>query len=289
MIKFKIRNEFFIFAVLGALLLALIAVGVEGLPALLVAIRLLLGLIFVLYVPGYALQAALFPRRDDLDGPERLALSLGLSVAIVPAVALLLDQLPGGIRLWPIVLSETVVIAASLLAAWLRRRRLPLEERPLAEIELDLWSWWGAQERTNRILYGILAGALALALIAATAILALPRSVDSFTEFYVLGPEGLAENYPRESLANDPVSITAGIANQEGRPLTYRIEIQTAGALLAEVGPIDLEHGEVWEAAVTYTLPEAGDDQAVDFFLYREDDNAPHRSLRLWIDVNAAD
>jgi uncharacterized membrane protein len=33
----------------------------------------------VLFLPGYALIAALFPRKDDLDGIERIALSFGLT------------------------------------------------------------------------------------------------------------------------------------------------------------------------------------------------------------------
>jgi len=37
-------------------------------------VRVLLGLLLVLFLPGYSLVAALFPRRDDLDGIERIAL-----------------------------------------------------------------------------------------------------------------------------------------------------------------------------------------------------------------------
>ena len=41
------------------------------LTALLAFVRLALGLAYVLYVPGYCLTAALFPRTEDLDGIER--------------------------------------------------------------------------------------------------------------------------------------------------------------------------------------------------------------------------
>jgi len=36
------------------------------------------GLLLVLFLPGYSLVAALFPRNDDSDGIERIVLSFGL-------------------------------------------------------------------------------------------------------------------------------------------------------------------------------------------------------------------
>ena len=35
-------------------------------------VRIPLGLAMVLFLPGYALIAALFPRKDDIDGIERI-------------------------------------------------------------------------------------------------------------------------------------------------------------------------------------------------------------------------
>lgn len=72
-------------------------------------IRVALGLPFVLFFPGYTLIAALYPRRDDLDGIERLALSLGLSLAVVPLIGLVLNYTPWGIRLGPIVAGLTML------------------------------------------------------------------------------------------------------------------------------------------------------------------------------------
>ena len=158
-----VRNEFVVFALLGLLLLGLIALGVEGLPAAMPLLRLFLGLFFVLFVPGYALQAALFPSgaaraeasNGGLDGPERLALSFGLSVAVIPPLALILNRLPWGIRLWPIVVGETFVIGTCSAVALWRRRRLPPAERFVLEIDVDARGWWAAQDRGSRVLYGI--------------------------------------------------------------------------------------------------------------------------------------
>src|SRR2546425_1049821 len=97
-------------------------------------VRVVLGLPFVLFFPGYTLIAALYPRRDDLDGIERLALSLGLSLAVVPLIGLVLNYLPWGIRLAPIVVSLTLFVAACCVAAALKRGRLSLSERFPADV-----------------------------------------------------------------------------------------------------------------------------------------------------------
>ena len=283
------RSEFALIAVLGLVLLTLMLwanlAGEGALPAPLSLLRLLLGLAFVLFVPGYALQAALFPRNDALDTPERLALSFGLSVALVPVLALILDWLPWGIRLGPIVAAEGLVTILFAEAALLRRWRLPVEDRPALALNLDLKGWWAAQDRTGRVLYGVLAGALLLALTAAAVIILSPTPGEQFTEFYILGSEGLAESYPREAAPGEPLSVTAGIANREGQTARYRIEVQVDGEVIGTTETIALRDGQVWEAQVIFALPRAGVDQQVDFLLYRDGQPEPYRRLRLWINI----
>ncbi|MGA9348529.1 MAG: DUF1616 domain-containing protein [Anaerolineae bacterium] len=283
-----IKNEFIPIILLGLILVALIAAGVQGLPAPLPMLRLLLGLAFVLFVPGYTLQAALFPRVEDLDGPERLALSFGLSIAVIPPIALVLDKLPWGIRLWPIVVSLATFILACSAVAWYRRSHLPDEERFVLTVEVDVKGWWAAQDRTGRILYGVLALALTTAFLSALAIVVLPKPGERFTEFYVLGPEGLAENYPREAIVGQPVTVTVGITNREGVPAGYRVEVVNGEHLVGQVGPVQLGSEETDERPVIFVPTEVGDDVKVMFLLYRDGREEPYRSLRLWLKVKAS-
>lgn len=278
-------NEFIFILFFGAVLILLIALGVQGLPAPLPMLRLLLGLAYVLYVPGYALQAALFPHADDLDGPERLALSLGLSVAVIPPLALLLDALPWGIRLWPIVISEATLISlCSGVALW-RRRRLPEEERFVPTINVDLGEWWAAQTHISRLLYVVLALALIGAGIAATAIIVTPKPGERLTEFYILGPEGLAENYPREATVGFPVTVTVGIANYEGVPADYWVGAYCDTHLIGQSAPVHLESGQSDERVLGFVPTQIGDDVRIDFYLYRDGGTKPYRSLQLWLKV----
>jgi uncharacterized membrane protein len=57
-------------------------------------LRIVLGIPFILLFPGYTLICLLFPGKRDLDGVERLALSLGLSIAVVPLIGLALNYAP---------------------------------------------------------------------------------------------------------------------------------------------------------------------------------------------------
>ena len=92
-----------------------------------VYIRYALGIIFVLWLPGYAFMKLLFPKQlpietnqKDLDLIERAALSIGMSLTLVPIIGLLLNYTPWGINLTPIVLSLVALTAALAAAAVLR-------------------------------------------------------------------------------------------------------------------------------------------------------------------------
>jgi hypothetical protein len=102
----------------------------------LVYIRYVLGAIFVLWLPGYAFIKALFPEQlpiktseKDLDIIERTALSIGMSLALVPMVGLLLNYTPWGIRLTPIVLSLVALTVVFVVAAVLREHPISISKK----------------------------------------------------------------------------------------------------------------------------------------------------------------
>ena len=72
-------------------------------------LRYILGSVFVLYLPGSSLIELLYPRSGELSQLERLALSIGLSLALVPLVGLILNYTPWGIRLDPVFTSLSLL------------------------------------------------------------------------------------------------------------------------------------------------------------------------------------
>jgi uncharacterized membrane protein len=85
-------------------------------------LRNLFGIIFLLFLPGYALIKALFlsasplkTNSEKLDHIERIALSMALSLVLVPTVGLILNFTSWGIRLIPLTLSLlalTIILAS---------------------------------------------------------------------------------------------------------------------------------------------------------------------------------
>jgi hypothetical protein len=87
-------------------------------------VRNVLGVIFVLFLPGYTFIKAFFPTKlpiktssESLDTIERVALSIGMSIALTPIVGLILYYTPIGIGLTPITLSLLALTAVFATAA----------------------------------------------------------------------------------------------------------------------------------------------------------------------------
>lgn len=88
----------------------------------LVYARYILGSIFVLWLPGYTFIKALFIEKE-LDNIERAALSIGMSLALVPITGLLLNYTPWGIRLTPIIISLLALTITFATAAIIREHQ----------------------------------------------------------------------------------------------------------------------------------------------------------------------
>jgi len=99
-----------------------------------VYVRYVLGTIFVIWLPGYTFVKALFPEKE-LDSIERIALSIGISLALVPIVGLLLNYTPFGIRLTPITLSLLALTLTFATAAIIREHEASLKQNVLYKKE----------------------------------------------------------------------------------------------------------------------------------------------------------
>jgi len=99
--------------------------------------RYVLGSIFILWLPGYTFIKALFPAKE-LDSIERVALSIGMSLALVPITGLLLNYTPWGIRITPVTLSLLALTVTFATAAIIREHQAKTKEVSSNATKYDL-------------------------------------------------------------------------------------------------------------------------------------------------------
>ncbi len=263
--------------------------GLTGLLILIIALfpqnvlRIVLGLPFVLFSPGYILITALFPRKENLSDIERIALSFGLSLAVVPLNGLVLNYLPWGINLTSILYSLSIFIILTSVAAWLRQRKLSEDEKFSVRISFGSWS---GQNLLGKVLSVVLVFTVIGLLGVIVYTIAVPRTSDQYTEFYVLNMEGKATNYTDELRPGETGYVILGVINHERQVVSYTIEIQIDGKTSDTVGPMTLEHEEKRESVVEFKPQKIGARQKVEFLLFRDESNEPYLRLHLWINVN---
>jgi len=120
---------------------------------------------------------------------------------------------------------------------------------------------------------------------------ATPQQNEKFSEFYVLGLGGKAENYPRQVILGANVDVIIGVVNHEYQPATYRVEITINGVRNKEINVGTLAHQQKWEREVSFVAQSPGDKQKVEFWLYKDNEVEPYLKdpLRLYIDVRQPD
>ena len=85
----------------------------------------------MLFLTGHVMVTALYPRRGSLARFERLAISVGLSMAITPLIGLGLNYTPWGIRLDPLMIALSIfILGLSPIASW-RKFKVSLETEHL--------------------------------------------------------------------------------------------------------------------------------------------------------------
>jgi uncharacterized membrane protein len=247
--------------------------------------RIVLGLLFTFLFPGYTLVAALFPRKSDLGTVERIALCFGLSIVIVCLIGLLLNYTPLGVRLVAVVISiASFTFIASAIALY-RRRILPKEQRFELKPHISLSGW--REHKLDRALTLLLTLSLIGAVGTLGYVTTMPKVGEKFTDFYVLGPTGMAEDYPHHLVVGEEGKVILGIINKESQEMNYFVEVRIEGDKVQELGPISLPHEGKWESEVVFAPERVGENQKVEFLLFKSEKSEPYRELHLWVDVRS--
>jgi hypothetical protein len=204
--------------------LPLVALGVMNLGVLmpLPALRAALTLPLALLVPGYAVLMAAFGHRPRRDAPLTLALTVLLSMATYPLVALALSAAAIPIRTGSVIVSIDGLVALLVAMAVLRTRR---ERRTAGVSVVPFVTTTGLRSPWNGARGGMLFAALvAIAIAALAAALTLwPAPTDQpYTQFYLAGSWVHLSTIVR-ARSHQKLVVDVGITNQTHRRQRYQI------------------------------------------------------------------
>lgn len=275
---------------------ALVALVVAIIPALSVSIiRPIIGTIVVLFVPGYAFIAALFPRKATLANGVRLALSFGLSIVIVPLLELALNYTRWGIQLGPTLIVIVVFTLLCSIVASVRRYRLPRERR----FAINWPDWHHIRLKAARLggtrFDRTLSVVLIIAIITPVAVtsyaVVMPKPNEHFTEFYLLGTNDTLSNYTTQYKVGVPTPVTVVIVNHEKTDVTYDLVVTANNSTQREIiysEQVMIPSGQQWEKSIDLVLNHPSDNALLDFALYANQTTTnPYRDVHLWVNVTA--
>ncbi len=112
-----------------------------------------------------------------------------------------------------------------------------------------------------------------------------PNAGEKFTEFYLLGPGGKAENYPQDITLGQSPPVIPGIVNRERQPATYGFDVLAGETKINSQEAINLQNDEKWEGEVLVKPLDRGENQRVEFYLYKNNAAGPYLKLHLLVNV----
>jgi uncharacterized membrane protein len=287
-------------------------------------VQLFVGFVFIVFVPGYSVTAALFPKSSDessaeiatritsryfggISVQERVALSLGLSAAVVSLVGLLLTYTSWGFTRISMVVSIDIVSLVAIAAAIRRRQKVPYPDR--FKIPFRQWSQGIKssvllpKSKSDTIMSIILLSIVLMASVSVGYALTTPRDDERYTQLYILsetGGELQADGYSSGLSVGESESVIVGVTNREHRMMDYSVVVRVQN--VRESGPVttdrvqsfelSLDHNESKRQRVAFVPTETGDRFRLQFLLYRGDlperisSGSAYRRTHIWFSVD---
>ena len=273
-------------------------------------LKSILGIVTVLFIPGYVLMAVLFPKKI-LGNVERIGLSLGSSIIIVPLLGLILN-FTFGIGPIPVLIALCLYIVVMILATVYRRYKLTDEERFSVDMhgvyETVNNGLFRSKNRKDIILTIILIFSIIFAIGMMYFAITAPKIGERFTEFYILNSSGKTQ-YQKDLEYNTPTTFIIGVTNHEYTGADYNIQTVLDKDVL-NTEKITLKHNETWKKDIIFSPNKKGNDLKLEFLLFKENNTVntgnntvntgnntgntgntgnstePYRRLYLWVNVS---
>lgn len=282
----------------------------------------LLALLLLVVLPGYVTVAFAYagsaggPGSSGLAGwtlvslSERIGLSLGGSMAILPILAILTKFSPLGLT--PAGLVTVVsgyVLVAAVAAADRRRRHAETpgwKTQSGAESSTGTWTATVQAVRRMRLLDGLLAVSIVFAVVTLGVAVAVPSQGAGATDLHLLTQQDgrlVADDYPNTLTEGESAPLVVGVTNGENEFAEFTIvaelqRVQTEGSSVIVLDKqtvgrysMELEDGETSRRQLEVRGSMTGENLRFAVYLYRgEAPGVPtvdtaYRTTYIWLDV----
>jgi len=267
-------------AIFSSILLLIIIIDPNGL------LRIILGLPFILFIPGYILIFALFPTKKTdkgIDNTERIAISLGLSIAIVALIGIGLNYSPLDIQLGSGVLTVFAFITLLGGVGVYRWYKTNPTERYVVLFDFEKIQIKSVNKYDKILTIILIISIIITAVFFAYASIS-PKTFERSTEFYLSGENGKAEGYPQNLSLGENASVIIGIINNEYQTINYTVEIWLVdhtnnNAWFMDKINVTLDHVATnkekkwmpqWEYNYTFNISKTGENLELVFLLFKE-------------------
>lgn len=314
-------------AILGFLAvvnLSIVVVGVVSAP-----LRVALGAPLLLFLPGYVLVTTLFPRAtvpetrqrsgafsvlpkqySALNGPERAALSLGLSLAILPLFALVVAFSRWSFTVDAVVPGLSLFVLLGAVTSALVRSTVSPEARfevPIRAWTSGMWNFMSAGNHLNTAVNVALVLSIVLSVAVVGFAFAAPQDGERYSEMTLLTEtedgEYVAGEYPEVFATGEQRDLVVGIENNEQVQTEYtvvtrveRVSTSDGSVAVLEANEVrrrvvTLDSGDQWYDSHTITLDTTGEDLRLSYYLYRDgvpetvNEETAYRHTYIWVDV----
>jgi len=267
---------------------------------------------FLLFVPGYAVVASLFPtwnpeyENHRLIVTERILYSVAASICLAIIVGVNLEFTPWPIRPIPVLTTLAIItVVASGIAGYRRHRRTPTG---LGQASTPSETSRAASRRSNgegiqlgTIVVGV---AILVAFASVTLVAAQPQRGEAYTEFGLLTENETgdleASGYPEQIAMGESEQLYFTVINHEMETTEYVVVVQLArtaptGEVIERTRLDSYDNrtaaGDRWLQRHTVTPVLEGERLRLTYLLYRGSlpeqptaENA-YRETHIWVDV----
>lgn len=295
---------------------------VTGFMAVPQAVRVSTALPLVLFLPGYVVLSVLYPGTTPavdetrwltlagkgLRWPDRLVLSFGTSIAMIPLFGLLLSGLALGLTGASVGTTLVVFVLVGALAGGLRRLQLAPADRysvPVGSLVHELDRALIGRDRLDSALNATLLILVLIGVVGMMVAFIVPPAGESYTNFYLLSEteDGtlVASGFPEELVVGGQAEIVVGIDNHEADRTAYTVvaELQRVQIVDNDVEVLERNRagsfervvpaGESVQVTTTIEPTIAGEDLRLVYYLYRgstpDDPADAYRSVFIWLTI----